>query len=81
MLSFTLRRLSVAVPILVLTSLLIFLLLDAAPGDPMSQVPLTVPPEVRAQMREALGLGEPVYLRFALWMKQVFWIEPKICGC
>ncbi|MEM6481417.1 MAG: ABC transporter permease [Pseudomonadota bacterium] len=78
MLSFTLRRLSVAVPILVLTSLLIFLLLDAAPGDPMSQVPLTVPPEVRAQMREALGLGEPVYLRFALWMKQVFWIEPKI---
>lgn len=78
MLSFTLRRLCVAVPTLLVISLLVFLLLDAAPGDPMSQVPLTVPPEVRAQMREALGLGEPAPVRFALWLKQMFWIEPQV---
>jgi ABC-type dipeptide/oligopeptide/nickel transport system permease component len=40
--------------------LVIFLLLELAPGDPMAQVPLTVPPEVKQKMREALGLGEPV---------------------
>jgi hypothetical protein len=43
-------------PTLVLISLIIFLLLDLAPGDPSRQ-PLTVPPEVRQKMREALGLG------------------------
>ncbi|MEM6577118.1 MAG: ABC transporter permease [Pseudomonadota bacterium] len=78
MLSYTLRRLMVAAPTLLIISLLVFLLLDAAPGDPMSQVPLTVPPEVRAQMREALGLGEPVHIRFVLWLRQMLWIEPQV---
>lgn len=78
MLSFTLRRLTLAVPTLLIISLLVFLLLDAAPGDPMSQVPLTIPPEVRAQMREALGLGAPAYVQFGLWLKQMFWIEPQV---
>lgn len=78
MLSYTLRRLYVAVPTLLIISLIVFLLLDAAPGDPMSQVPLTVPPEVRAQMRDALGLGAPAYIRFGLWLKQMFWIEPQV---
>ncbi|MEM6375330.1 MAG: ABC transporter permease [Pseudomonadota bacterium] len=78
MLRFTLRRLCVAVPMLLLISLIVFILLDAAPGDPMSQVPLTVSPEVRALMRDALGLGEPGYIRFGLWLKQMFWIEPQV---
>jgi peptide/nickel transport system permease protein len=45
---------------LLFISLVIFLLLELAPGDPMAQVPLTVPPEVKQKMREALGLGEPM---------------------
>ncbi|MEM7075598.1 MAG: ABC transporter permease [Pseudomonadota bacterium] len=78
MLTFTLRRLLLAVPTLLFISLVLFLVLDAAPGDPMSQIPLTIPPEVRAEMRAALGLGEPVYVRFALWLRQFFWIEPLV---
>ena len=58
MLTFTIRRLVLAVPTLLFISLAIFLLLELAPGDPMAQVPLTVPPEVKEKMREALGLGE-----------------------
>jgi peptide/nickel transport system permease protein len=54
----------------------IFLLLELAPGDPMAQVPLTVPDEVKQKMREALGLGEPMYIRFGMWLWQFFVVEP-----
>lgn len=78
MLSYTLRRLLFMVPTLLFISLVIFLLLDLAPGDPMAQVPLTVPPEVKERMREALGLGDPVHLRFVKWLVQFFWVEPMV---
>ena len=76
MLTYTIRRLLTAIPTLLFIGLIIFLLLELAPGDPMAQVPLTVPPEVKERMREALGLGEPVHIRFFKWMVQFFVIEP-----
>jgi peptide/nickel transport system permease protein len=44
----------------------------------MAQVPLTVPPEVKERMREALGLGEPTHVRFFKWMYQFFVVEPML---
>ncbi|WP_347267520.1 ABC transporter permease [Paracoccus sp. (in: a-proteobacteria)] len=76
MLNFALRRLALAVPTLLFISLVIFLLLEASPGDPLGDVPLTVPPEVKERMREALGLGQAWYIRYVLWLKQFFWVEP-----
>ncbi len=78
MLTFTIRRLLLAVPTLLLISLVIFLLLKLAPGDPMAQVPLTVPPEVKEKMREALGLGAPIHVQYYKWLVQMFWIEPQV---
>lgn len=78
MLTFTIRRLVLAVPTLLFISLAIFLLLELAPGDPMAQVPLTVPPEVKEKMRQALGLGEPLHIRYWKWLVQFFWIEPQV---
>lgn len=78
MLTFTIRRLILSIPTLLFISLAIFLLLQLAPGDPMAQVPLTVPPEVKQKMREALGLGQPVYVQYWKWMVQFFWIEPQV---
>ena len=78
MLNYTIRRLGISVPVLLFISLIIFLLLELAPGDPMAQVPLTVPPEVKQQMREALGLGQPMHIRFGKWIIQFFWIEPQV---
>jgi len=78
MLTFTIRRLVLAVPTLLFISLILFLLLELAPGDPMAQVPLTVPPEVKEKMREALGLGQPAPIRFWKWLVQFFWIEPQV---
>lgn len=76
MLTFTIRRLVLAVPTLLFISLVIFALLEFAPGDPMAQVPLTVSPEVKQAMREALGLGQPWPIRFLKWLYQFFVIEP-----
>ena len=78
MLTFTIRRLILSVPTLLFISLVIFLLLELAPGDPMAQVPLTVPPEVKEKMREALGLGQPMHIRYWKWLVQFFWIEPQV---
>ena len=76
MFTYTLRRLLTAIPTVLVISLVIFMLLELAPGDPMSDVPLTVPPEVKAKMREALGLDQPSWVRYLLWLKQFFWVEP-----
>jgi peptide/nickel transport system permease protein len=78
MLTFTIRRLVLAVPTLLFIALVIFMLLQLAPGDPMAQVPLTVPPEVKERMREALGLGAPPHIQFFKWIVQFFWIEPQV---
>lgn len=76
MLTFTLRRLLMAIPTLLFISLVIFLLLELAPGDPLSDMPLTIPPEVREKMRIALGLNEPWYVRYVLWLKALVVTEP-----
>jgi peptide/nickel transport system permease protein len=57
-------------------SLVIFMLLELAPGDPMADMPLTISPEDKARMREALGLDQPSYVRYGLWLKQFFYVEP-----
>ncbi len=77
MLTFTLRRLLTAIPTLIFISFVIFLLLELAPGDPLADMPLTIPPEVREKMREALGLGQPWYIRYVLWLYNLFITEPS----
>ena len=76
--TYLLRRSILAVPVLLFISLIIFLLLELAPGDPMGNMPLTIPPEVKEKMRAALGLGEPVHIRFFKWVAQFFWVEPLV---
>lgn len=76
MLTYIIRRLLLAIPTLLFISLAIFLLLDLAPGDPLSQMPLTIPPEVKEKIRIALGLGEPMWVRYLLWLRQFFINEP-----
>jgi peptide/nickel transport system permease protein len=76
MLTYTLRRLLLAIPTLLLISLVIFLIVDLAPGSPMSEIPLTVPPDVRQRMIAAMGADQPMFIRYLLWLKQFFWVEP-----
>lgn len=78
MLTYTLRRLLGAIPTLLFIALVIFLVLDLAPGDPLSNQPLTIPVEVRNAMRAAMGMDEPVHVRFGLWLYQFFVVEPSV---
>ena len=76
MLTYTIRRLLMAIPTLLFISLVIFLLLELAPGDPLADMPLTIPPDVREKIRLSLGLGEPWYTRYALWLYNLTVTEP-----
>ena len=76
MFTYTLRRLLFAIPTLLIISFIIFALLDLAPNDPLGDLPLTIPPEVREQMRAALGLDQPFLIRFLKWLQQFFINEP-----
>lgn len=76
MFHYTLRRLMFAVPTLLVISFIIFALLDLAPNDPTGNLPLTIPPEVREQIRMSLGLGEPFHIRYLKWLQQFFVAEP-----
>jgi peptide/nickel transport system permease protein len=78
MLTYTFRRLAMSVPTLLFISLAIFLLLKLAPGDPVANQPLTIPPEVRQKMREALGYDQPLVVQYWKWLVQFFWVEPLV---
>jgi peptide/nickel transport system permease protein len=76
MLRYAARRLLISIPTLVAISFIIFAILDLAPNDPTASLPLTIPPEVRQQIRESLGLGEPFHIRYLKWLEQFFVNEP-----
>jgi ABC-type dipeptide/oligopeptide/nickel transport system permease component len=72
-LAYLARRTAYMALILGLSSVVIFYSLRFAPGDPTGTVlnPLTVA-EVRAQIREQLGLNEPVYKQYFVYMGNLF---------
>ena len=73
---YIIRRLLIAIPTLLVISFVIFAILDLAPNDPTGNLPMTITPEVRAQIRESLGLGEPFHIRYVKWLRQFFINEP-----
>src|SRR3954452_7641703 len=67
---YVLRRLMVLVPTLIGMSLLIFILLRLLPGDVvdlMTGGDIAASAEAKAQLREALGLNDPLPLQYAKW--------------
>jgi peptide/nickel transport system permease protein len=74
--TYILRRSLFAIPTLVVISLIIFAILDLAPGDPTSQLPLTLPAEVKERIRESLGFNDPFLVQWLKWMKLMFINEP-----
>jgi peptide/nickel transport system permease protein len=70
------RRLLSAIPTLLVISFVVFAVLDLAPNDPTGNLPMTIPQDVRQQIRESLGLGEPFHIRYVKWLRQFFVYEP-----
>jgi len=67
---YLLRRLLIAIPTLLLISMVVFAILALAPGDPLAQFALNpaVPPEVRENIRRSLGLDQPWHIRYVKWL-------------
>jgi len=75
-LTFTIRRLTTAVPTLLFISFVIFMIVKMSPSDPTGNLPLTIPPEVREQIRESLGANDSLIVQYLKWLKLFFWNEP-----
>ncbi|MET3912265.1 peptide/nickel transport system permease protein [Bradyrhizobium sp. S3.3.6] len=67
---YVLRRLMIAIPSLLGISLVLFVVLALAPGDPFSELATNpnVPPEVQQALRAKFGLDDPIYLRYLHWL-------------
>jgi len=67
---YLLRRLLISVPTLLGISLVLFMILALAPGDPFEELATNpnVPPEVRANLRTQFGLDDPIAVRYVRWV-------------
>jgi peptide/nickel transport system permease protein len=72
--SYVLRRLLVAIPLLLLISLGVFALVNLAPGDPARSLlgSRQSSPETLAAIREQYHLDDPFVVQYLIWLRQVF---------
>jgi peptide/nickel transport system permease protein len=69
---FVLKRLLLTIPLLLGIVLLVFLILEVTPGDPVRQiVGLRASQERLDEVREELGLDDPVWVQYARYVKGV----------
>ena len=68
--NYLLRRLIIAVPSLLGISLILFVLLALAPGDPFGELATNpnIPPEVREALRVKFGIDDPIFVRYVRWL-------------
>ncbi len=72
MVSYFLRRLLAAVPVMFFVALFVFLLLRLAPGDPAQMIlGDQATPDQLAAIREHLGLNQPLPQQFLHWLANV----------
>lgn len=69
MLSFAIRRILYAIPILLGVSLVVFGLMQLAPGDVADiLIPPEAPREVADLIRAKFGLDKPIHIQYLLWV-------------
>lgn len=63
------KRLLIAIPTLIAISMVIYLVLSLAPGDPLGELANSpsITPEIRENIRRSLGLDQPIPVRYAKW--------------
>ena len=72
MATYILRRLLGLIPVLLGISVVVFFLMKLIPGDvAQALLGLTARPQDVANLREALGLNEPIYVQYVKWLSHV----------
>ncbi|TVQ31434.1 MAG: ABC transporter permease [Geminicoccaceae bacterium] len=68
MLGFLLRRIAATIPVLLMVAVFVFLMLRLTPGDPAAIIAGdNATPQQIVEIRERLGLEEPLHVQFAIW--------------
>lgn len=68
MTAYILRRIALMVPVLIIVAIIIFSLIHITPGDPAAVMAgEEATPQQVEEMRERLGLNEPVHVQFIEW--------------
>ncbi|MGH2458644.1 MAG: ABC transporter permease [Chloroflexota bacterium] len=74
MIKYIVQRLIISIPMLLGISIVTFVFINLAPGDPVSAM---VNPETQAgaadmeHLREVMGLNKPIPVRYAIWLGQL----------
>lgn len=69
MLVYIVKRIVLAIPVVIAVALVCFLLVHIAPGDPLvSVLPPDASQELAAQMRKAYGFDRPLPVQFGIWI-------------
>jgi peptide/nickel transport system permease protein len=72
MTAYLIKRFLLAIPVLLVTSLLVFLTLHLSPGDPVDVIAGPLAPQaVRDRIRTQLGLDKPLPIQFIIYMSNV----------
>jgi peptide/nickel transport system permease protein len=71
--SYIVRRLLIAIPVLIGVTVLNFIIMNMAPGNPVEMMidPNTSAAEIEAK-KEMLGLNAPLYVQYYHWVENVF---------
>lgn len=69
--TFVIKRLLLTIPIMLLTSIIVFVLMRILPGDPIlvlvGQTQAEVSAEQIEQLRQEYGLDQPIYVQYFTW--------------
>jgi peptide/nickel transport system permease protein len=81
MVNYILRRLAQAIPQLFLISIILFMLMQAF-GDPIASLGVRTPPRPadRERLRRQLGLDQPVYVQYLVWLIGNDWMKIDMDG-
>lgn len=81
MFNYIIRRLVQAIPQLFLISLILFMLMQAF-GDPLASLGARTPPRPadRERLRRQLGLDQPVYVQYVVWLVGNDWMKIDMNG-
>ncbi|MEB3210537.1 MAG: ABC transporter permease [Leptolyngbyaceae bacterium] len=67
---YLLKRILISIPTLLAISLVIFLILALAPGDPLAEISNnpSISEAVRENIRRSYGLDQPIHIRYVKWV-------------
>ena len=82
MLSYIIRRLLQAIPMLVILSILLFALVNLAPGGPLAGHGRTrrINPEKTEQLKRQFGLDKPLPMQYLVWLVGNDWMRIDVDG-